>query len=104
MASKSRPPRSTPAIHAALTLAQNHTYDAVRGHALFTSMQEEAQRGMRAAQQMFEAAGGPEMLGMPAATRLSHQPFGTGLIAGKMAPLPISSFTRPGTFATTALA
>lgn len=55
----------------ALTLAQNHAFDAVRSHPLFVSMQEEAQRGMRAAQKMFEAAGGPEMLGMPAATRLS---------------------------------
>ncbi len=67
---------SAVAVHAgyspALTLTQNHTYDSVRGHTLFTSMQEEAQRGMRAAQQMFEAAGGPEMLGMPAATRLSR--------------------------------
>ena len=34
----------------------------------------------------------------------SPQPFGTGLIVGKIAPLPISSLTRPGTFATAALA
>jgi serine/threonine protein kinase/tetratricopeptide (TPR) repeat protein len=56
----------------ALTLAHNQSFDAVRGHATFVAMQEEAQRAMRAAQQMFEAAGGPEMLGMPAATRLSR--------------------------------
>jgi serine/threonine protein kinase len=55
----------------ALTLAQNHTFDAVRGHADFTRMEEEARAGMTAAQRLFEAAGGPEMLGMPAATRLS---------------------------------
>jgi TolB-like protein len=55
----------------ALTLAHNRSFDAVRGDARFVSMQEEAQRAMRAAQKMFETAGGPEMLGMPAATRLS---------------------------------
>ncbi len=54
----------------ALTLAHNRLFDTVRGHAAFVAMQEEAQRATRAAQQMFEAAGGPEMLGMPAATRL----------------------------------
>ena len=56
----------------ALTLAQNHTFDSVRGHARFRSMEHEARAGMLAAQKLFEAAGGPEMLGMPAATRLSN--------------------------------
>ena len=56
----------------ALTLAQNHTFDSVRGHASFKKIEAEAHAAMLAAQQLFEDAGGPEMLGMPAATRLSN--------------------------------
>jgi len=56
----------------AITLEQNHTFDSVRGDAAFKSMEDEARSRMRAAQKLFEAAGGPEMLGMPAATRLSN--------------------------------
>ena len=56
----------------ALTLANGRIFDAVRDTPTFTAMQEDAFRQMHAAQQMFEAAGGPEMLGMPAATRLNH--------------------------------
>ncbi|HWI16511.1 MAG TPA: protein kinase [Vicinamibacterales bacterium] len=56
----------------ALTLAHNRSFEAVREHPLFVVMLEEAQRAVRAAQKVFENAGGPEMLGMPAATRLSN--------------------------------
>lgn len=56
----------------ALTLQQNPTFDLVRGHASFQKMEDEARTRMRAAQKRFEDAGGPEMLGMPAATRLSN--------------------------------
>jgi tetratricopeptide (TPR) repeat protein len=56
---------------ASLTLAQSPTLQPVRDHVVFKTMQDDAARQMKAAQEMFEAAGGPEMLGMPAATRLS---------------------------------
>ena len=56
----------------ALTLAQNPGFNPVREHRLFKTTQEQARQAMRAAQEMFEAAGGPEMLGMPPATRLSR--------------------------------
>lgn len=55
-----------------LTIAQNPIFDPVRGHAAFMQMEAEARARMLAAQKLFESAGGPEMLGMPAATRLSH--------------------------------
>jgi len=56
---------------AVLTLAHTPALDPVRGHHAFRAMQDDAQRQMQAAQQMFEAAGGPDMFGMPAATRLN---------------------------------
>lgn len=55
----------------ALTLANNPVFNTVRSHPLFEAIQQEAQRAVHTAQLMFEAAGGPELLGMPAATRLS---------------------------------
>ena len=55
----------------ALTIAQNHTFDPVRGPELFRKMEDEARAAMLAAQKIFEAAGGPEMLGTPAAARLN---------------------------------
>jgi TolB-like protein/regulator of RNase E activity RraB len=54
-----------------VTLQQRGPFDAVREHAVFRTMLDTAVAQMRAAQEIFEAAGGPEMLGMPAATRLS---------------------------------
>ena len=54
----------------ALTLAQHHAFDAVRDRASFAAIAGEARGRMQAAQMKFEAAGGPEMLGLPAATRL----------------------------------
>lgn len=54
-----------------LTLEQNHTFDPVRDRDAFKAMAADARNRMRVAQQMFEAAGGPEMLGLPAATRLN---------------------------------
>ena len=56
----------------ALTLERNHTFDPVRGRDVFKRMETEARAAMLSAQRLFEAAGGPEMLGMPAATRLSN--------------------------------
>jgi adenine/guanine phosphoribosyltransferase-like PRPP-binding protein len=55
----------------ALTLAQHHAFDAVRARASFAAIAGEARGRMQAAQMKFEAAGGPEMLGLPAATRLA---------------------------------
>jgi TolB-like protein/tetratricopeptide (TPR) repeat protein len=55
-----------------LTLANNRTFDGVREHTNFKRLEDDAQRGMRRAQRMFEDAGGPEMLGLPAATRLGN--------------------------------
>ena len=51
----------------ALTLAANHTFDRLRDRDEFKSTLDGAERAMRTARQMFEAAGGPELLGMPAA-------------------------------------
>jgi TolB-like protein len=55
-----------------LTLAHNRTFDPVRGDARFKRIEDEARAAMLAAQQLFEAAGGPDLLGMPAETRLSR--------------------------------
>jgi hypothetical protein len=55
----------------ATTLRDNAAFDAVRGSDRFNAIEQEAWGRLRANQQMFEAAGGPEMLGMPAATRLN---------------------------------
>ena len=54
-----------------LTLERNKAFDALRGSASFKLVHEDALQRMRAAQAVFEAGGGPEMLGMPAATRLA---------------------------------
>ena len=55
----------------ASTLGHNRAFDAVRERESFKAIQAEAKRRMLAAQATFEAAGGPEMLGLPAATRLA---------------------------------
>ena len=55
----------------ASTLAGNRAFDAVRAQAAFKVIEEDAWRRLRSNQQMFEAAGGPEMLGLPAPTRLA---------------------------------
>ena len=57
---------------AALTLAQSPTIRAAQDHPAFRIIYEDALRQTQDAQHSFEAAGGPEMLGMPAATRLSN--------------------------------
>jgi TolB-like protein len=54
----------------ALTLSRNKAFDAMRGRPEFKLVEEDALRRMRAAQDQFELGGGPEMLGMPEATRL----------------------------------
>ena len=54
----------------ASTIKQNRAFDGVRDRASFKAIEAEALRRMRAAQATFEAAGGPEMLGLPAPTRL----------------------------------
>jgi serine/threonine-protein kinase len=54
-----------------LTLARNTAFDAMRDWPSFTLVEQDAQRRMRAAQEIFESSGGPEMLGLPAATRLA---------------------------------
>jgi TolB-like protein len=56
----------------ALTLANGRVFDSVRDTETFKAMQDDAFRQMHAALRMFEEAGGPELLGMPAATRLSN--------------------------------
>lgn len=53
----------------AATFEHNHVFDAVRGTTVFEATVRQARDRMRAAQTMFESAGGPEMLGLPAATR-----------------------------------
>jgi TolB-like protein len=53
------------------TLAQSAAFNHVRDRDDFRRTVADADRGMRAAQQMFEAAGGPDMLGLPAATHFS---------------------------------
>ena len=55
----------------ATTLRDSDAFDAVRSRADFKALANEAWEKLRVNQQMFEAAGGPEMLGMPAATRLT---------------------------------
>lgn len=56
----------------AITLEMNPVFDSVRSDSRFVAMQETARKMARATQEKFEAAGGPDMLGMPAATRLSN--------------------------------
>jgi tetratricopeptide (TPR) repeat protein len=56
----------------ALTLHSNPIFDRVRSDARFVAIYQVAQRAVKSAQMVFEATGGPEMLGMPAATRLSN--------------------------------
>jgi hypothetical protein len=56
----------------ATTLRDNEAFAEVRRTDAFKMIENEAWDKLRANQQMFEAAGGPEMLGMPAATRLSN--------------------------------
>lgn len=53
------------------TLAGNAAFDALRRRPGFEQVIEEARRRMGEAQSMFEAGGGPELLGLPAATRLA---------------------------------
>jgi serine/threonine protein kinase/tetratricopeptide (TPR) repeat protein len=53
------------------TLAHNHAFDAVRDWPAFTRVEAEARRRTRAAQDVFEAGGGPELLGLPSPTRLA---------------------------------
>ncbi len=55
----------------ASTLTGNRAFDAVRGQAAFTAIEDDARRRLQINQDMFEAAGGPEMLGLPAPTRLA---------------------------------
>jgi TolB-like protein len=55
----------------ASTLSRNPAFDAIRDRDSFKAIEAAAWRDVRASQAVFEAAGGPEMLGMPAATRLS---------------------------------
>jgi hypothetical protein len=55
----------------ASTLTGNRAFDALRGEAAFKAIADEAWRRLRMNQDMFEAAGGPEMLGLPAPTRLA---------------------------------
>jgi tetratricopeptide (TPR) repeat protein len=52
------------------TLARNRAFDPMRGQPAFRLVEEEAMRRMRAAQELFEAGGGPELLGLPGATRV----------------------------------
>jgi eukaryotic-like serine/threonine-protein kinase len=52
----------------ATTLVHNPGLDVLRGHAAFNALCEDAWQRLRAARERFDAAGGPEMLGLPAAT------------------------------------
>ena len=52
------------------TLRDNEAFNAVRGLPAFKQLVEEAEARLLTAQKLFEDAGGPDMLGMPAATRL----------------------------------
>ena len=54
----------------ASTLTGNRAFDAVRGQAAFKAIEADAWRRVQMIQVKFEAAGGPEMLGLPAPTRL----------------------------------
>jgi TolB-like protein/tetratricopeptide (TPR) repeat protein len=54
-----------------LTLSRNAAFERLRGRPAFTLIEDDARRRMRAAQELFEAGGGPELLGLPAATRLA---------------------------------
>ncbi|MGH9218733.1 MAG: hypothetical protein ACRD1W_05505, partial [Vicinamibacterales bacterium] len=54
----------------ATTLRDNTAFNEVRGSNAFKVIANSAWEQLRANQRKFEAAGGPELLGMPAATRL----------------------------------
>ena len=54
----------------AVTLSRNQAFNELRERDRFKTIEAAAWKQMRACQEMFEAAGGPDMLGMPAATRL----------------------------------
>ena len=54
------------------TLRDNDAFEPLRGNPLFRMIESEATEKQRSNQQMFEAAGGPEMLGLPAATRRAN--------------------------------
>ena len=53
------------------TLARHRAFDPVRRTPSFGLVQDEARRRTQAAQALFEAGGGAELLGLPAATRLN---------------------------------
>ncbi len=69
------------AVHAGFaaagTLAGNRAFDPLRDRDAFKVIEASAWRQMRASQAMFEAAGGPEMLGLPAPTRLAKSGAGS---------------------------
>jgi TolB-like protein/tetratricopeptide (TPR) repeat protein len=56
---------------AAETLKINQAFETMRDQPAFKAIEGQARRRKKDAQQLFEAAGGPEMLGMPAVTRLN---------------------------------
>jgi serine/threonine protein kinase/tetratricopeptide (TPR) repeat protein len=62
------------AVHAGYspvsTLAAHRSLDAVRAQPLFIAIEEEARRRVQSARAVFDREGGPELLGMPPATRL----------------------------------
>lgn len=55
----------------AATLRANTAFDAVRHRADFKAVENDAWDRLRTNQQIFEDAGGPELLGLPPATRLA---------------------------------
>jgi tetratricopeptide (TPR) repeat protein len=57
----------------ATTLRDNPAFNKVRGSDRFKAIESAAWEKLSANQRLFEAAGGPEMLGMPAATRLERR-------------------------------
>jgi TolB-like protein len=61
----------------ATTLRDNSAFDEVRASTAFKQIENDAWEKMRVNQQMFESAGGPEMLGLPAPTRLSKLEAGS---------------------------
>jgi TolB-like protein/tetratricopeptide (TPR) repeat protein len=52
------------------TLSRSYMFDGVRHDPAFAAIEGEARRRMAAAAEVFERNGGPELLGMPPATRL----------------------------------
>jgi serine/threonine protein kinase/tetratricopeptide (TPR) repeat protein len=53
------------------TLRRNHAFDPLRPSPAFARVEEAAARMMSSAKTRFEAGGGPELLGLPAVTRLA---------------------------------